>query len=89
MPLRLDDLGVLESYLLLLLDQVGGRAAHVVRAIRLARDAGNAEKRLELLEPLLARLLQPLLSVGHGLYLRLPAPAGVPAGSLVDEPEEV
>ena len=77
-PLCLDDLGVLQADLLVLLDEVGGRPAHVVRPIRLTGDAGDTEKRLELLESLLARLLQPLRSVCHGSIFAYRAPAGVP-----------
>src|ERR1700694_5665082 len=54
MPRRLDDLRILESDSFVLLREMAGRAPDVVGALRLARDAGDPEKVVEFLEPLVA-----------------------------------
>ena len=65
MPAGLDDLSVLEPDPLVLLGEMAGRPADVVRVLGLARDAGDAEKVLELFEALLACLLQEFFRRSH------------------------
>jgi hypothetical protein len=61
MPGRLDDLCVLQPNSLVLLSEVTGGAPHIGGALRLARDAGDAEEVFELAEALLARLFEKFL----------------------------
>ena len=68
MPLGLDHLGVLHPDSLVLLSEVAGRPADVVRVLGLAGDARDTQEVLELLEALLAGLFQKFLRCRHNQY---------------------
>jgi hypothetical protein len=62
---RVDDLGILQPDPLVLLGEVAGGAAHVAGVFRLARNARDTEKVLELAQALLARLVEEFLRRRH------------------------